>query len=382
MSAMCSSCPADRLFQTLTAAAFRHLRRPRPRLARLERCVAVALTDDPQRFGQHIAGEAAPIARRRHDDVGLDRFHAVDLALVGADQGDLLLDVMGDVDETVGLELHRRGRGLVAVDVGHAAGRHQAGGMDRAMVLVRVLEGMRVDVRWMQLADRRLDDRDRLGAVGDVGVAEVGHLEARTDQGGGVPGLDRADVHVAARRAARQRQDMQHVVVGVVLGERAAAADLDVVGMGADRQHALLLATAADIHGLGQQQDLIDEFRRCHRPEEQAVDSALDRVAQELRVPGVGGEQRGGPAEVVLDVLQQGEAAGGDRRIHSHEIAGCRRQAAHGGLGVRHDFQGDGGDGVECALQRAGDGLIDIDNQYAQPLSGGMLHDGQPRLFL
>ena len=52
------------------------------------------------------------------------------------------------------------------------------------------------------------------------------------------------------------------IVIGVVLGQRAAAADLDVVGMGADRQHALLLATAARVHGLGQQQRLLDEFVR------------------------------------------------------------------------------------------------------------------------
>ena len=87
-----------------------------------------------------------------------------------------------------------------------------------------------------------------------MGVAEVRHLELGADQRGGIVRLDRADVHVAAGRAARQRQDMQHIIIGMVLGHRAAAADLDIVGMGADRQHALLLATAARVHGIGQQQ--------------------------------------------------------------------------------------------------------------------------------
>ena len=127
--------------------------------------IAVALANDLQRLGQHMAGKAAPVTRRRQDHVGLNRLHAVDLALVGSDQVDLLVDVVRDVDETVGLELHRRGGALVAIDVGHAARRHQAGGVDRAMVLVRVLVRMRVDMRGLQFADRGLDDRDRLRTV-------------------------------------------------------------------------------------------------------------------------------------------------------------------------------------------------------------------------
>ena len=240
------------------------------------------------------------------------------------------------------------------------------------MVLVRVLERMRVDVRGLQLADRGLDDRDRLRTVGDVGVAEVRHLEARADQRGGIVRLDRADVHVAARRAARQRQDMQHVVVGVVLGQRAAAADLDVVGMGADRQHALLLATPARVHGLGQQQGLLDELGGRRRPEQQAVDTALDRLAQELRVLVVGGQQRGGPAVVVLDVLEQREAAGRDRRIDRHEVVGLGRQHADCSLGVWRDFQRDGADGVERALQHGCDDVVGVDNQDAQRLLEGL----------
>ena len=61
------------------------------------------------------------------------------LALVGADQLDLLLDDVGDIDETVGLNSTVEDGRLVAIDVGHAARRHQAGGMDRAVVLMRVL---------------------------------------------------------------------------------------------------------------------------------------------------------------------------------------------------------------------------------------------------
>ena len=86
--------------------------------------------------------------------------------------------------------------------------------------------------------------------------------------------LGHADVDIAARRSARQRQDMEHIVLGVVLGQRAAAADLDVVGMGTDRQHALLLATAARTCLLRQQQRLLDEFGGRRRPEQQAVDPA------------------------------------------------------------------------------------------------------------
>ncbi len=106
------------------------------------------------------------------------------------------------------------------------------------MVLVRVVERMRVDMRGLQLADRGVDDRDRLRTGADVGVAEARHLEVRADHRGGTMRFDHADVHVAACRAARQGQYMEHVVAGMVLGQRAAAADLDVVGMGADRQHA------------------------------------------------------------------------------------------------------------------------------------------------
>ena len=72
------------------------------------------------------------------------------------------LDEVGYVDEPVGTEFHGRGRRLVAIDVGHAARRHQARGVDGAMILVRVLGAMGVDVGRPQLADGGLDGRDRL----------------------------------------------------------------------------------------------------------------------------------------------------------------------------------------------------------------------------
>ena len=111
----------------------------RGRCARPSHLVVVALTNDPHRLGQYVAGEAAPVARRRQDHVGLDQLHAIDLARVGADEIDLLLDEVGDVDEPVGFEVDGRGRRLIAIDVGYAARRHQTGGMDGAMILVGVL---------------------------------------------------------------------------------------------------------------------------------------------------------------------------------------------------------------------------------------------------
>ena len=96
---------------------------------------------------------------------------------------------------------------------------------------------MSVDVRRVEFANGGLDDPDRLGPVGDECVAQAAHLQLRADQLCGALGLDRPDVHISALGATRQGQDMNGIAVGAVLGERAAAADLDVVGMGADRQH-------------------------------------------------------------------------------------------------------------------------------------------------
>ena len=179
------------------------------------------------------------------------------------------------------------------------------------------------------------------------------HLELRADHRGGVVRLGQADVRIAAGRAARQRQDMEHIVIGIVLGQRAAAADLDVVGMGADRQHALLLATAARAASLASSRACSMNSADARRPEQQAVDTAADRLAQELRLLIVGGDQRCGPAVVVLDIFEQREAAGRDRRIHRDEIVGLGRQQAHRGLRGRRDFQRGIADGVECAPQHA-----------------------------
>ena len=179
--------------------------------------------------------------------------------------------------------------------------------------------------------------------------------------------LDRAEVHVAAGGAARQCQDVQNVVVGVVLAQRAAAADLDVIGMGADRQHALLLAKSALVRGGGEQPDLFDELGgRIRPPEHQAVDAAFDRLAQELRVLVVGGDQRGGPAVTVLDVLEERKTTGSDRRIERQEVEATGRQHAGCGFGVRRDLQRDGAVRVERLPQRASDGFLGGDNQYAQ----------------
>ena len=57
-----------------------------------------------------------------------------------------------------------------------------------------------------------------------------------------------------------------------------------------------------------------------------------DRLAQELGLLIVGGDQRCGPAVVVLDVLEQRKAAGRNCRIHGHEVVGLGRQQAHRGL--------------------------------------------------
>ena len=102
---------------------------------------------------------------------------------------------------------------------------------------------MGVDVRGLQLADRRLDDRDRLRRrrVMPVSAQRADPRARAPSSSARVVSLEPRGYYVAARRAARQREDMQDVAVGVVLGQRAAAADLDVVGMGADCQHALLL---------------------------------------------------------------------------------------------------------------------------------------------
>ena len=159
-------------------------------------------------------------------------------------------------------------------------------------------------------------------------------------------------------------------------GERSAAADLDVVWMGPDRQHALLLAQAARVHGPGQQQDLLDEFLRGHRPEQQPVDAALDGLPHEGRALIGGCNQGRDPAVLVLDFLQQVEAAR-HHRIDDHQIEVLRRDQLGGGRGVGGKFQARDRQVLENVPGLLEGGFVAVDKQDAQPLLGHPLDDAQ-----
>ena len=187
------------------------------------------------------------------------------------------------------------------------------------MILMRVLQGMGVDMRRPQLADGRLDDIDRLGAFGDVGIAQIAELELRTQQLGRPPGFRRANIDVAAGRAEAERQDVQQIPSGLMLCQRAAATDLDVVRMCADGQHALLLPLTAAAGLFGQKQRLLHELRRAHRLEHQAIDPALHGQPQELRALVAGNNHDGQPPVVSFHILQKFEVLR-RRRVNDDEI--------------------------------------------------------------
>ena len=110
----------------------------------------------------------------------------------------------------------------------------------------------------------------------------------------------------------------------MMLGQRAATSDLDIVRMGADRQHALLLPFALRADGLGEQKGLLHELGRRLGLEQQGIDAALDRLAHEMRALVGGDHHRGEPAMVFLDLLKQREAAG-QHRIDGDEIVELAR---------------------------------------------------------
>jgi hypothetical protein len=150
--------------------------------------------------------------------------------------------------------------------------------------------------------------------------------------------------------------------------------------VGADRQHALLLALATDTHRLRQQQDLLHEFLGRERPEQDPVDPAFDDMPHERRSLVVTHDQSGDPAVLVLDLLQKGEAPR-HHRIDDHQVEMLDCHQGGGGLGCGGSFQVCDRQVLEDMPSLPERGFVTVDEQDAQRLIGRALDDAEPGLF-
>ncbi len=160
-------------------------------------------------------------------------------------------------------------------------------------------------------------------------------------------------------------------------GKGSAAADLDVVRMGPDRQYPLLLALPVHAHRFCQQQDLLDEFLGRERPEQNSVDPALHDLPHELRRLEVGDDQGGDPAVLFLDLLEEGEAARKLARIDDHQVEVLCLDEGRGGFGCRCGLEVRDRLALEDMPRLLEGSLVAVDQQDAQRLLGHRPDDAQ-----
>ena len=201
----------------------------------------VAVAHDLERLDVARLREAAPVARRGAQQLLVEVVADLDLRRVGLDHLDLALEVLVDRDEARRAELDGRRRRLVAEHASGSRGRPRASRVDVAVVLVDVADRVRVDGA---SAGSPRSTRLIVAIVLPPSLTLVSSRSAWTS---------RAPISSAARRdsrarssatppglAAGQREDRDAVALRGVPQQDPADADLDVVGMRADRQHDLL----------------------------------------------------------------------------------------------------------------------------------------------
>ncbi len=112
--------------------------------------------------------------------------------------------------------------------------------------MVVVARGVRDDQVGADGAEQAENAEPGLGEIGDCGITDVEHVEPGAEDLGGPaglfsPALGELEIGAAARAAAIAAADDRQVNMRAraeKLCERAGTAQLDVVGMGADRKHA------------------------------------------------------------------------------------------------------------------------------------------------
>ena len=213
---------------------------PRPVRA-LDRLGEVRVADDLERLGVAAVGEPGPIARGRAEQLLVEVGADLDLGPVGADRLELALEERVDRDEARGPEVDRRRGSLVAEHPGHLPGRDQGRVVDVAVVLVDVARRVGVDRRRVRVSSiTRLISLIVSAPSVTLHVRQRRVEETGRDQLGGSLGLERALPRPAPPCSPPVRVRIEtSSPASRVTQEDAADADLDVVGVGADRQNPL-----------------------------------------------------------------------------------------------------------------------------------------------
>src|SRR2546426_3774088 len=176
-----------------------------------------------------VGGRDGQLEDRQVLDVGLGHLRAVRLQA-----RELLVQHLLDVGEAVRREVDA-GRPLVEQEVRDVPGGGERALGEVAVVLVRVLRKVDEDHARLDLADHGLEADDQLAVERDLGVLVVApeHLAGADDQRR-VLLLAAAHGAVAAQGAVGGHEQVDGVAFLRVLGEHPTAAELDVVGVGAD----------------------------------------------------------------------------------------------------------------------------------------------------
>ena len=177
-----------------------------------------------------------------------------------------------------------------AVDPRHAARRDGRRVMHVAMVGVQVVRARRIDRVGRELLDHARDLGDSRAALADTRVREVYVEQPHAHQLRRARGLSRTIGRHAL--AAGQHQHRDGVVLGDMAQQGAAGADLDVVGMGADRQHRRARSGLAARAQRYQLVDLLDQRATVHRLGQEVVRAYPDRLDRVVETAMAGQDQR------------------------------------------------------------------------------------------
>src|SRR5439155_5338911 len=179
---------------------------------------------------------------RGGDRLRVHHHRALHLAAVAGQRGELAVQVLGDVDVQRRAEVQRR-RAAVVQDAGTVPGRRERRRHGGAVVLVRVLGRVDVDDVRADRVDHLLDERDGGRVRYQPAVGQAAPDQARVEHPRGRVLLGPPVRRAGTVAAVGEDQHGQGVAGRPVGRERAAAAQLDVVGVGPDREDATHQAT-------------------------------------------------------------------------------------------------------------------------------------------
>src|SRR2546428_1394508 len=191
---------------------------------------------DPGLNAPEVRARSRQLEDRQILDVGLRHLRPVRL-----EARELRVEHLGDVRGAVWDEVHRR-RHLVEEEVGHVARcRHRALGQV-AMILVGVVGRVDEDHPRLDLSYDGLDPHDQLPRERHLGVPVVAPEDlAHPEDARRVLLLPPTHLGIAAERAVGGDEHVNGVAPLRILGQHAAAAVLDVVGMRAEGENVHLV---------------------------------------------------------------------------------------------------------------------------------------------